>query len=39
MKMRILLASLSMWLAAAGALSAQSKLHLRVFTSGPAASR
>jgi glyoxylase-like metal-dependent hydrolase (beta-lactamase superfamily II) len=34
-KMRILLASLSMWLAAAGALSAQSKLHLRVFTSGP----
>lgn len=35
MKLRILLASLSIWLAAASAVSAQSKLRLRVFTSGP----
>jgi glyoxylase-like metal-dependent hydrolase (beta-lactamase superfamily II) len=34
-KIRVLLASLLIWLAAATAVSAQSKLHLRVFTSGP----
>ena len=35
MKTRILLASLSTWLTLVPALSAQPKLHLRVFTSGP----